>query len=156
MPTRISRRHFVFSLPALSLAPRALLAQGRGSLTVRGINHVGLMVSDLKRSTDFYQSLFGMPLRPAGTIARLQIGNGPTHLELLTAAAGTAPSIAHFCLGIEGFDVDRVVKVLTDHGISKSDTGGPMTVRVTPRQEGGALVRLGDPDGIDVQLQDAA
>jgi catechol 2,3-dioxygenase-like lactoylglutathione lyase family enzyme len=152
----ISRRHFVLSLPALSLAPRALLAQGGGAtISIHGINHAGLMVSDLKRSTEFYQSLFGMPLRRADTIARLQIGNGPTHLELLTAAAGATPTINHFCLGVEGFDADRIVKVLTDHGVAKSETSGAMTMRVTTRAAGGSSIRLGDPDGIDVQLQDA-
>jgi len=153
----ISRRHFVLSLPALSLAPRALLAQSSGAtISIHGINHVGLMVSDLKRSTEFYQSLFGMPLRRADTISRLQIGNGPTHLELLTAAAGATPTINHFCLGVEGFDADRIVKVLTDRGVTKAETLGPLTVRLTPRPAGGSMIRLGDPDGIDVQLQDAA
>jgi catechol 2,3-dioxygenase-like lactoylglutathione lyase family enzyme len=156
MPTTISRRTFVLSLPALSLAPRALRAQGSGAtISIRGINHVGLMVSDLKRSTEFYQSLFGMPLRRADTISRLQIGNGPTHLELLTAAAGAAPTINHFCLGVERFDVDRIDKVLTGHGIAKSETPGPMTMRITARPAGGSSIRLRDPEGIDVQLQDA-
>jgi catechol 2,3-dioxygenase-like lactoylglutathione lyase family enzyme len=157
MSQAISRRTFVLSLPALSLAPRAMLAQAGGpTISIRGINHVGLMVSDLKRSTEFYQSLFGMPLRRADTISRLQIGDGPTHLELLTAAAGSTPTINHFCLGVERFDVDRIAKVLTDHGVTKSETAGPMTIRVTARAAGGSSIRLGDPDGIDIQLQDAA
>ena len=152
----ISRRRFVLSLPALSLAPRALFAQGTGpTIAIRGINHVGLMVSDLKRSTEFYQSVFGMPLRRADTISRLQVGNGPIHLELLTAAAGAAPTINHCCLGVEGFDVDRITKVLADRGVAKSETAGPMTMRVTARAAGGSSIRLGDPDGIDIQLQDA-
>jgi catechol 2,3-dioxygenase-like lactoylglutathione lyase family enzyme len=152
----ISRRHFVLSLPALSLAPRALFAQRTGpTIAIRGINHVGLMVSDLKRSTEFYQSVFGMPLRRADTISRLQVGNGPIHLELLTAAAGAAPTINHCCLGVEGFDVDRITKALADRGVAKSETAGPMTMRVTARAAGGSSIRLGDPDGIDIQLQAA-
>ncbi len=152
----ISRRHFVWSLPALSLAPLGLFSQGAGAtISIRGINHVGLVVSDLKRSTEFYQSLFGLPLRRADTIARLQLGSGPVHLELLTAAAGATPTINHFCLGVESFVADRIVKLLTDRGVTKSETLGPLTVRMTARPAGGSSIRLGDPDGIDVQLQDA-
>ena len=160
MPLTGNRRQFLLSLPALTLVPRVLAAQSGATIKVRGINHVGLMVSDLKRSIDFYQTLFGMPQgQSSDTIARLQIGAGPVHLELLTAAAGATPSINHFCLGVEGFDADRIAKVLTDHGVAKADAQGPlatMTVRVTSRPTGGSAVHLGDPDGIDIQLQDAA
>ena len=151
------RRRFLLSLPALTLLPRARGAQGGGAtLRVRGINHVGLAVSDLKRSTEFYEALFGMPVRRQGdTIARLQIGAGPHHLELLRAEAGATPSISHYCLGIEGFDVDRVVSTLSAHGVEKADAVAPLKVRVTARPAGGSSIQLGDPDGLAVQLQDA-
>jgi catechol 2,3-dioxygenase-like lactoylglutathione lyase family enzyme len=49
---------------------------------VRGINHVGLAVSDVKRSVDF-QGLFGMPIiRRQGSTVNLQIGAGPQFLGL--------------------------------------------------------------------------
>ncbi len=157
MPMTTDRRRFLFSLPALAFAPRALLAQAnRPAIRVRGINHVGLVVSDLKRSAEFYQNLFGLPRgESTETIVRLPLGSGPEHLELLTATGGAAPTLNHFCLGVEGFDVDRITRVLTDHGVAKAETLGPMTIRVTARAAGGSSIRLGDPDGIDVQLQDA-
>src|SRR5262245_48593814 len=107
MTNSIDRRAFLMSLPAFALAPRALGAQaGREVISIRGINHVGLMVKDLKRSVDFYQGLFGLPRgESSDTIVRLPLGGGPAHLELLTAAADTAPWINHYCLGVEGFDV---------------------------------------------------
>lgn len=158
MPMTTSRRRFLFALPAFALAPRVLARQPAGSaIRIRGINHVGLMVSDLKRSTEFYQTLFGMPQgESTDTIVRLPIGSGPVHLELLTAAAGAAPTINHVCLGVEGFEVERITRVLAEHGVAKSDTTGPLTMRVTQRAAGGSSIRLGDPDGIDVQLQDAS
>src|SRR4051812_49036145 len=124
MPTS-NRRRFLLSLPALTLVPRTLFGQaGRSaaaSIKVRGINHVGVMVSDLKRSTEFYQNLFGMPQgESTDAIVRLQIGSGPTHLELL-AAAGNAPTIGHFCLGVEDFDIDRITKTLAEHGVAKTE-----------------------------------
>jgi catechol 2,3-dioxygenase-like lactoylglutathione lyase family enzyme len=151
------RRDFLFSLPALTLVPRALFAQaGRTSISIRGINHVGVMVSDLKRSVDFYQTLFGMPRgESTETIARLPIGSGPAHLELLAASGGAAPGIGHFCLGVDGFDVDRIANTLTDHGVSKADSLGPLTMRITARASGGSAVHVGDPDGLDIQLQDS-
>src|SRR5262245_29735779 len=152
------RRHFLYSLPVLTLVPRALFAQsGRPSISIRGINHVGVMVGDLKRSVEFYQTLFGMPRgESTETIARLPIGSGPAHLELLATSGDAAPRIGHFCLGVDGFDVDRIANTLTDHGVSKADSLGPLgplTMRITPRASGGFMVHVGDPDGLDIQLQ---
>jgi catechol 2,3-dioxygenase-like lactoylglutathione lyase family enzyme len=151
------RRQFLFSLPVFTLAPRALFAQsGRPSIGIRGINHVGVMVSDLKRSVDFYQTLFGMPRgESTETIARLSIGSGPAHLELLAASGDAAPRIGHFCLGVDGFDVDRIANTLTEHGVSKADSLGPLLMRITARPSGGSAVHVGDPDGLDIQLQDS-
>jgi catechol 2,3-dioxygenase-like lactoylglutathione lyase family enzyme len=73
----------------------------------------------------------------------------------LTAADAT-PAIGHYCLGIENFDVSRIERVLSGRGVAKSDTLGPLKLRVAQRAAGGAGVHLGDPDGLDVQLQDAA
>jgi catechol 2,3-dioxygenase-like lactoylglutathione lyase family enzyme len=156
MTFKSDRRHFLLSLPALTLVPRALLQSGRTSIGIRGINHVGVMVSDLKRSVDFYQTLFGMPRgESTETIARLLIGSGPAHLELLTASEGSAPRIGHFCLGVDGFDVDRIARTLTDHGVLNADSLRPLTMRITARASGGSMVHVGDPDGLDIQLQDS-
>ena len=54
-----------------------------------------LRVSDVKRSLDFYQGLFGMPIQARqGTSVFLRIGNGPKFLALKQAAAGERPSIS--------------------------------------------------------------
>jgi len=154
----MTRRHFLLSLPAFTLVPRGLVAQGgRTPIRVRGINHVSLSVSDLKRSIDFYQGLFGLPLRRASaTSVQLLIGSGPLHLGISEARSGAAPAIDHFCLGVERFDVDRITRTLALHGVSKAETLGPLTLRVTASPAGAAAVHIGDPDGIDVQLQDAS
>ena len=148
------RRHFLQSLPALAWVPRALVAQsGRTPIGVRGINHVSLSVSDLKRSIDFYQGLFGMLLRRVSAASvQLLIGSGPLHLGISEASA--TPTIDHFCLGVENFDVDRVTKTLAERGLSKAETLGRMTFRVGASPSGAPSVHMGDPDGTDVQLQD--
>jgi len=157
MTARIDRRRFLMSLPALLVAPK-MMAQSVGSqVLVRGINHVSLTVSDLKRSGDFYQGLFGMRLRPQGTAAaQLVIGSGPEHVGLSIGGAGVAPKIDHYCLGVEDFNVDHILQVLGAHGVSRSEDVGPMKVRVTANGSGTASIRVGDPDGIDIQLQDAS
>jgi catechol 2,3-dioxygenase-like lactoylglutathione lyase family enzyme len=168
MTTPLDRRRFLLSLPALALAPRVVAsdafaqpADGGAPIRITAFNHVSLNVSDLKRSTEFYQGLFGMPVqsRQGATSVQLRIGAGPQFLNL--SGAGAAPSIDHICVGVENFDVNRILKVLADHGVTKSDQRGPLKVQVNMRgpDEGGAKegtpeMHVGDPDGIDMQLQD--
>ena len=165
--TAINRRHLLLSLPGLALAPRVasrLLAQpGAAPLRARGINHIGLAVSDSKRSVEFYQGLFGMPIRGRqGSTTLLQLGAGPQFLAIAPAASNAAPSITHFCLGVEGFSVDRVIAALAARGVEKADAVGPMKAHVSMRgpdangaKDGTAELNFGDPDGIVCQLQDS-
>ena len=164
----VTRRELLRSVPALLLAPK-LAAQSAGArIRVRGFNHLTLTVSDVKRSVEFYQGLFGMPIQArqgAATVA-LRIGQGPQALAL-TGGANARPSINHFCFGVDDFDVERLLKLLAEQGITRSDqaggglTGGPMKARVRMRgpeaggaKEGTPELYFADPDGIIVQLQD--
>src|SRR5581483_10918409 len=144
MSPTIDRRRFLVSVPALAAAPK-LLAQPAPQLKVRGINHVTLVVSDLKRSVDFYQGLFGLAReRHNRTLdAGLRIGPG-LDLDLTTDRPDRTPRIDHFCFGIENFSVDSVLKALAAHGVAKSDDRGPMKVQVTTR-DGAQLIYAGDP-----------
>jgi len=160
---RISRRRLLFSLPALMMAPAALAQTSNPPIRVKGINHVTLSVSDVKRSVDFYQGLFGMPVisRQGTTATNLQIGAGPQFLGV-SAAGSSGPRINHLCLGVENFNVDRLIGILGRHGITKNDAAGPMQVRVRMRgleaggaREGTPELSFGDPDGIVIQLQDS-
>ncbi|HUR34560.1 MAG TPA: VOC family protein [Vicinamibacterales bacterium] len=166
--TRITRRGLLLALPAVAMARRVLTAQGSaGTLKIRAFNHMTLSVSDPKRSLDFYQGLFGMPVHAhQGATTLLRVGDGPQFIAI--SPAGSNPvGINHYCLTIDDFNVDRVLKVLADHGITKAEgtggglTGGPLKVRVRLRgpESGGAPggtpeIYVGDPDGIAVQLQD--
>ncbi|MDR1988676.1 MAG: VOC family protein [Acidobacteriaceae bacterium] len=163
----LSRRELLLSVPALAVASR-LLAQSGGTLKIRALNHLTIGVADVKRSVDFYQGLFGMPIQARqGTTIVLRIGNGPQFLAIGPAGANVAPSITHYCVTIEDFNVDRVLSVLAAHGVTKAEatgggmSGGPMKVRVRMRgpESGGAPggtpeLYVGDPDGVVVQLQD--
>jgi catechol 2,3-dioxygenase-like lactoylglutathione lyase family enzyme len=154
----MTRRSLLLSLPGLALARRAL---GQGQvvpLGIRGLHQVTLAVSDLERSLDFYQGLFGMPVqaRQEGKIL-LRIGDGP-HFLALTEAGPAGPHIDHFGLAVENFDVGRVVRALAGHGVRPSGqgqglSGGARRVRVTTRGDTPEL-HMGDPDSLVIQLQD--
>ena len=143
----MTRRRLLQSMPALPLMPLAsaskALAQSASPIRVRGINHVTLSVSDVKRSVDFYQGLFGMPvISRQGLTTNLLIGAGPQFLGVSSAGAN-APGINHICLGVDDFDVARITAALGQRGITRTDEagnagggglgGGPMKMRVRMR-----------------------
>ena len=163
----VSRRRVLLSLTAL-MAPRLRGQTPLETIRVRGINHVTLAVSDVKRSVDFYQRLFGMPVISRQSIAtNLQIGDGPQFLGI--TPAGSSPArIDHLCLGVEEFDVERVTRILAQHGVTRAaagsdgPSGGPMRMRIRMRgpDAGGATagtpeLYVGDPNGFVFQLQDS-
>jgi catechol 2,3-dioxygenase-like lactoylglutathione lyase family enzyme len=178
---KLTRRQMLCSIPPLPFAARSLqlAALGTGArpvgaaggmqaakaqIRVRSLNHFGLAVSDPKRSTDFYQGLFGLPIRARySTTTLMTVGSGPQFMSIAVAAGGAAPSINHFCLGVDDFRLDRVMSALAEHGVTKADAAGTMKVHVDLRrpENGGARegtpdLLFGDPDGIIVQLQDAS
>jgi len=163
--SEMSRRQLLLSLPALAIARRSLASQpaAPAPIRVRTLSHFGIAVSDPKRSIGFYQGLFGMPIQArVGPTTLLRVGAGPQFISIAPAGAA-APSINHFCLGVEGFDVDRIMATLAAHGVAKGDAAGPMKAAVTRRgpDAGGAKdgtpdLLFGDPDGIVCQLQDAS
>jgi catechol 2,3-dioxygenase-like lactoylglutathione lyase family enzyme len=165
---QLSRRELLLSLPALAVAGSAFAQTiDMPSLRVRGINHVTLSVSDVKRTVDFYQGLFGMPvISRQGMTTNLQIGAGPQFLEI--APASGAPSISHIGLAIEDFSAERVAAVLAKRGLTSADPGagatglgGPLRIRTTRRgadaggaKDGTPELFMTDPDGVVLQLQD--
>lgn len=169
----ISRRSLLLTLPALAMAPwaRRAMAQSAPTIPVHSLNHTTLTVSDPKRSLDFYQGLFGMPVQARqGDVVCLSIGDGPQFLAI-SGGPDATPSIDHFCVSVDDFDVDRILESLARHGVSSSDdpaaggglSGGAMRVRVRMRGEsaggdpaGTPEIYVGDPDGTVVQIQDAS
>ncbi len=149
----LTRRQLLMSLPALALVPRAF-AQA-APIRARSLNHFGIAVADPKRSVDFYQGLFGMPVAARnGATTILRVGAGPQFISIGPLASGAAPRITHYCLGVEGFNADRILATLAGHGVTKGDAIGPMKATVTANDSGRMDLLFGDPDGIACQLQD--
>ena len=156
---RMTRRELVLALSALVVARSTAGATTQPSappIPVTTLNHVTLTVTDVPRSVDFYQRVLGMPLVTtqgteadwsAATIPVLGIGTGP---QFIAFSRGATPSINHYCLGMEGFDADEIVRRLADHGLEarvrmRADSD-------PPSQE----LTFRDPDGIVVQIQDVS
>ena len=151
----LTRRQLLMSLPAFALASPAL--SQAAPIRTRSLNHFGIAVSDPKRSVDFYQGLFGMPVaaRSEGqTIMR--VGAGPQFLSIRPVEASASPRITHYYLGVEGFNADRLLAALAQHGLVKSDSIGPMKAIVEKRDSERLDLLFGDPDGIECQLQDVS
>jgi catechol 2,3-dioxygenase-like lactoylglutathione lyase family enzyme len=159
----MTRRQVLLSVPVLAAAkpyvaqdfsPASSAQAGAPTIRVRTLSHFGLAVSDVKRSVDFYQGLFGMPIQArTGGNTILRVGAGPQFISV--APAGSAPPVInHFCLGVENFNLNRVLAALAAQGITKATEVAPMKVTVTERDGGTPDLLFGDPDGIACQLQD--
>src|SRR5688572_3832616 len=154
MTVSIDRRHFIAALPALALSPRMRAqAPARAPFRVNGLSQITLTVSDVAKSLDFYQGLFGMPVQARqGSTVLLRIGNGPRFLALRPAAAGERPSISALGFGVQNFSVDGAMQTLAAHGVTAAPAGadkpGPKQalVRIRRQNEGGS------PDGSTREL----
>src|SRR5687767_3879014 len=117
MSASIDRRQFLAALPALAVAPRILAQAPAARFRVNGLSQITLTVSDVARSLDFYQGLFGMPVQARqGSTVLLRIGNGPRFIALRPATAGEKPSISALGFGVQDFSVDRALQTLAAHG----------------------------------------
>ena len=163
--TLVTRRSFLGSVAAATFVPSAF-AQNGAPIPVQAWNHMTLSVTDIARSLEFYQGLFGMTVaaRQANTLI-LRIGNGPQFMALGGGRSDVTPSINHFCLTVNKFDHAALVEILGQHGVEPAEqsgmSGGPLRVRIRQRgadfggaPEGTPELYIGDPDGVVVQLQD--
>lgn len=120
----MTRRQMLQALPAIVFAPRLARGPSRqralATLPVGRLHGFGIRVSDVGRTVDFYQGLFGMPVQAGQNEGPyLRIGRGPQFMKVSPAIAGEAPSISHICLSSPGFDVERILGILDGLGISR-------------------------------------
>ena len=119
--------------PAVAAAPIGKVTQ---------VNHVSIFVPDVKKSVAFYQDVLGLPLLTRQD-AGINLNAGSGFLGVYPAPAGGSGSINHVCFGMENFDADAVLKMLTDRGIKAN---------IRMRGETKELY-FTDADGVRVQLQ---
>ena len=155
---KLTRREWLQSLPLVVATAGAHAQVSAMPLRVRGLHQVTLAVSDVERSLEFYQAVFGMPVQARHEKkVLLRIGEGP-HFLALTEAGPGPPRIDHFGMAIEDFDADRIVSMLIEHGLSESTgpeglSGSPLRVRVSTRGTT-TEIHMIDPNGLVLELMD--
>jgi catechol 2,3-dioxygenase-like lactoylglutathione lyase family enzyme len=117
-------------------------AQSSG-LKGTGIDHTSVLVSDLQRSAEFYQRVFGLTSvseDKANRILRLGAGGTGVDSTIVSLRQQNPPGlIDHFAISVDGFNRDAVTKVLKQHGL-------------TPDQNIEFGFHVKDPDGAVVQI----
>ena len=131
---KMSRRQLVQGL--------ALLAAGSSTAQAAGfqgnsVNHISLQVSNLQRSTDFYQRVFGCTVNKRDGNNQLVFGKN----FLVLREGKPAAKVDHFAIGVDNFNKDSVTADLKARGATPID-----------QQGGGFGFHVLDPDGYPVQI----
>jgi glyoxylase I family protein len=131
---KMSRRELVQGL--------TLLAAGTGTAAAAGfqgnsINHISLVVSNLQRSTDFYQRVFGCSVNKREGNNQLMFGKN----FLVLRPGNPSAKVDHFAIGVDNFNKDSVTADLKARGATPID-----------QQGGGFGFHVADPDGYPVQI----
>jgi catechol 2,3-dioxygenase-like lactoylglutathione lyase family enzyme len=134
----LSRRELVQGLAMLAASGTAAAAQEELDFKGADIDHVSIQVTDLQRSVDFYQKMFGFTVvsqdQPLGII---RLGNGRT---LVSLNRQSPPGIVdHFAIGVPRFSKASAARYVTQRGATALD-------------DPYAGLHVKDPDGINVQI----
>ena len=141
----VTRRQLIQALSALVAAGGTATpsAAQPGGLKATAINHTSVLVTDLQRSAEFYQRIFGLRQvseDKLNRILRLGIGGSGVGSTLVSLRQQNPKGlIDHFAIGVEQFNRDAVTQVLKQHGL-------------TPDQNIEFGFHIKDPDGAVVQI----
>jgi glyoxylase I family protein len=129
-------------------------------ITLRGIDHLVLRVSDVEAMLGFYCDVLGCTVaRRRNDLGLVQLRAGRSLIDLvavagpLGSAGGAAPgregrNLDHFCLRVEPFDEPAIRRQLEAAGIPV----GALGVRFGAEGEGPSLY-VADPEGNTVELK---
>ena len=135
----LSRRHLIQGLSALAAAGAVapVAAQDTPFKSSR-IDHISIQTSNLQRSIEFYQTIFGLTVlnedKP-NEIARM----GVTKTIVSLHHKPPTGIVDHFAIAIDGFDRDAATATLARHGL-----------KAEQNLDYGFYVR--DPEGYPVQI----
>jgi len=136
----LTRRGLIQGLAMLTAAGSTVTtaqAQEPG-LTAVKIDHVSVQVSDLPRSVDFYEKMFGFTVMSQDTPNEImRLGSG----KILVSLHHKSPAgiVDHFAIGVENFHKEAVTRLLKERG-------------ATPEDNLDAGFHIKDPSGISVQI----
>ena len=133
---QLSRRELIqtFTLVAAAGASASAAPLRSGS-----INHVSVLVTDMARSIEFYNRVFGVSEQNEDMGIKIsRLGDGGKVLVSLRVEPPPG-LIDHFAIGIDGFNREAVTKELQSMGL-------------TPRENLEFGFHVKDPDGANVQI----
>lgn len=135
----LTRRELIQGLAMLTAASGAAAA-GLEDSGFKGakIDHVSIQVSNLQRSIDFYQKMFGFSVvsqDKSNEIVRLGI------TKTLVSLHHKSPTgiVDHFAIGVDPFNKESVTRDLKQRGAS-------------PEENIDAGFHIKDPEGLSVQI----
>jgi catechol 2,3-dioxygenase-like lactoylglutathione lyase family enzyme len=138
----LTRRELIRGLALLASASgtAAAAAQEPGFKGAK-IDHVSIQVTNLQRSIDFYQKLFGFSVvsqDKSNEIVRLGV------TKTLVSLHHKSPTgiVDHFAIGVDHFDKESVTRELKLRG-------------ATPEENIDAGFHIKDPEGLNVQIVQA-
>ena len=111
-------------LQFMALSPLSVHVRAQGTLphiAVEKLHCFALRVTDMQRSLNFYQALFGMPvLARNGDSVSLRIGDGPQFLSLQPCLPGEAPGINHIGLSVPAIQAGTIAVQLEQQGFRRA------------------------------------
>jgi catechol 2,3-dioxygenase-like lactoylglutathione lyase family enzyme len=134
----LSRRQLVQGLTLLAAAGGAARAGAQEPFRSTGIDHISIQVTQLPRSIEFYERVFGLAILDedrANEIVRM----GTDRIIVSLHHKEPTGIVDHFAIGIEGFDREAVTRSLEQQGL-------------TPEQNLDYGFHVRDPEGIPVQI----
>ena len=146
----LTRRQLIAGLATLVLTAKAGFAQENQpqmpanpltQIKAVDINHVGINVSDVNRSVEWYCAMFGLTVMVKDKDVAV-LGFRGRGLEGTTFVIRTSPKpeVNHFMFGIENFNETALAEYLNSKGlVLRKDV---------------LSFHIKDPDGIDVQVGD--
>src|SRR5260221_11330587 len=112
-PGAMTRRSALLALSATMVSPGLPAQQMRPVIQTRRLNNVMIAVSNLERSTAFYEKLFGPPVRQDEAIV-FRVAEGRHFFALTAPRGGAKPDFLSYDMTLAAFDPERAMRTLAD------------------------------------------
>ncbi len=136
----VSRRELIGSLTMLAAVGGAASGAEAQEAPFRStrIDHISIQVTDLPRSIDFYEKVFGLSILNEDTDNEI-VRMGTTRILVSLHRKPPTGIVDHYAIAIDAFDTESVTRTLTQLGL-------------TPEQNLDYGFHVRDPEGIPVQI----